>query len=345
MLKESQIDDNIDWLLKNASPSVVYLTHLNILNERQNTKKMDKLWKNVLKSPSSCEIFGKQRKDGSWYNGGSWSYNPSYLPKSGYTPVSPKYTTTAWLLAKLGEMGYKIKDPRIRKACEWMMKWQWENGVLSEQKNASYSRKSKLNPTNSPCRMSIQLEALAKVGFGSDPRMKKSWELILNWRRDDKGWVREEHLDGTSAPYKIWTRSCPYVSYFATSAFFHSGITEYMKYARESLGFILWHMDQKKIKDLQRFYWHGHEPLKELYMFSELGFDPMQRSIQGLLAWLMEMYDPNEGCFRYTGKSYSKMTNKQDGATSRVMKYRMYHQAEDDWLTYYSTRIFNNFLK
>ena len=103
-------------------------------------------------------------------------------------------------------------------------------------------------------------------------------------------------------------------------------------------------MNQKELTDLQRFFWHGHEPLKELLMFSELGFDPEQRSIQSLLDWLKSMYNPDEACFRYKGKPYSKMTRKEDGATSRVMKYRMYHQAEDDWLTYYATRIFNNFL-
>lgn len=102
-------------------------------------------------------------------------------------------------------------------------------------------------------------------------------------------------------------------------------------------------MDQKKTEDLQRFFWHGHEPLKELLMFSELGFDPGQRSIQGVLGWLEAMYNPDEAYFRYRGTPYSKMTNRKDGSNARVMKYRMYHQAEDDWLTYYATRIFKNF--
>jgi hypothetical protein len=226
-----------------------------------------------------------------------------------------------------------------------MMQWQWPNGVLSEKKTVSTSQKVNPNPLNAPCRMSIQMEALAKVDFGTDPRLRKSWELLLRWRREDHGWVNYGHLDGTASPYKIWTRSCPYVSYFTTSALFYSGIPEYRKYAEESLRFILWHMDQKAPNDLQRFFWHGHEPLKELLMFSELGFDPEQRSIQNLLEWLNCMYGPDEACFRYQGKPYSRMTRKADGATSRVMKYRMYHQAEDDWLTYYAARIFANYLK
>ncbi len=343
MLNESQLEKNIEWLIANASPPVIYLTHLNLLQEKPDTQKMQKLWGNVQKSPSTCEIFGKQREDGSWYDGGSWAYKPTYLPKSGYTPVSPKYVTTVWLLAKLGEMGYTTDDPRIQKACEWVMKWQWPNGILSENKKASKSLKENPDPSNIPCRMSIQIEALAKVGFGSDKRLWKSWELMLQWRREDKGWVQDGHLDGTASPYKIWDRSCPYVSYFSTSALFYSGVPMYRRYVEESLGFILWHMDQKKPKDLQRFFWHGHEPLKELLMFSELGFDPEQRSIQVLLGWLEEMYNPGEAYFRYKGRPYSKMTNRVDGSNARVMKYRMYHQAEDDWLTYYATRTLKNF--
>ena len=80
-------------------------------------------------------------------------------------------------------------------------------------------------------------------------------------------------------------------------------------------------------------------------MFSEVGFDPEQRSIQVLLEWLKGMYDPNKAYFSYKGKTFSEMSRREDNASPRMMKYRMYHQAEDDWLTYYATMIFKNFLK
>ncbi len=161
MLNESQLDNNIEWLLAKGSSPIVYLTHLNLLNREHCTIEMQGLWNQVQTSLDSKEIFGKQREDGSWYDGGSWSYKPTYMPKSGYTPVSPKYVTTVWLLVKLGEMGYTVKDPRIRKACEWMMKWQWQNGVLSEKKEASQSLRVCPNPSNFPCRMSIQTRSLS----------------------------------------------------------------------------------------------------------------------------------------------------------------------------------------
>ena len=78
-------------------------------------------------------------------------------------------------------------------------------------------------------------------------------------------------------------------------------------------------------------------------MFSEIGISPEQRSIKVLLDWLEEMYQPEKFHFKYTGKPVSKMRLKEDGATPRVMKYRLYHLIENDWLTYYLTRIENNF--
>jgi hypothetical protein len=345
VLKESHIDYSIEWLLKNASRSVIYLVHQHLLNEGQNTRKMHELWENVLRSRSSLEIFGKQKEDGSWCDGGSWAYSPTYRLKSGYTPVSPKYVTTTWLLSKLGEMGYTLSDPRIKKACEWVLGWQWQNGVLSEDKEAPVSLRENPDPPNIPCRMGIQLEALAKVGFGPDKRLVKSWELMLSWRRHDKGWLQDGHLDGTASPYKIWDRSCPWVSYYVTSSLCYSGVSKYRIEGKESLDFLLWHLEQKNPKDIQRFFWHGHEPIKELLMFSEFEFSPDHITIKSLLDWLENMYERGEGRFRYKGKPYSRMTTREDGANSHVMKYRMYHQVENDWLTYYATKIFSNFLK
>ena len=344
MLSESQLENNIQWLKTHASEPVIFLTHLNLLKEDPTTQHMQELWKNTKNSQNSQEIFTRQRKDGSWCDGGPWAYSPSYHPKLGYTPVSPKYVTTAWILSKLGEMGYTVNDPHIRRACEWIIEWQWENGVLSEEKEAPRHIREDMKPPNIPCRMSIQLEALAKVGMGPDQRLRRSWDLMLNWKRGDNGWVQDGHLDGSAAPYKVWDRSCPWVTYYGTSALFYSGIKEYIEISKKSLEFLLWHMSKKDPMDLRRFFWHGHEPVKELLMFSLSGFDPSLDVIDGLLDWLLGMYYRDEGCFKYNGKPYSKMTRRRDGATSRVMKYRMYHQVEDDWLTYYASQIFANFL-
>ena len=345
MLTEVQLERSVDWLITNASAPVRYLTHIRILGTSPASGEAASLWQEVEEDPSSLEVFGKQRTDGSWCDGGAWAPKPSYIPKSGHTPVSPKYVTTCWMLIILGDMGYTVKDPRVARACEWVMGWQRSNGVLSESRKPYTDDDYDPSPRNVPCRMSIQMDGLSRVGFGSDPRMVKAWGLMLGWQREDGGWLNEGHRDATASPYKVWDRSCPWVTYFATSALYHSGIEEYDENLKRALSFILWHLDHKDPYDIQRFFWHGHDTVRELVMFAKYGFSPEQRSIKTLLSWLGTMYDDGLGVFRYVGKPISKMRWREDGATPTVMKYRLFHLIEPDWLTYWATRAMYGFLE
>lgn len=343
MLDDTKIDNSINWLLDNSSAPVKYLTKLHLMNASPKSNEMIELWKEVEKDRHSQEIFLKQKKDGSWCSGGSWALKPSYIPKSGCTPVSPKYVTTSWILSILGEMGYHIGDARIMRACEYNLSYQQPNGVLRESRDWTDREIKDPMPRNAPCRMSIQLSGLAKVGMGKDQRLRKSFDLLKQWTRQDGGWVQEGHRDGTAAPYKIWDRSCPWVTYFATVALFHSGEASDKKASVKGLNFLLWHLDQKPEHEIRRFFWHGHDTVRELLMFSKVGVSPEQRSVKVLLDWLEEMYLPERFHFRYMGKPISKMNRREDGATPRVIKYRLFHLIEDDWLTYYLTRIESNF--
>lgn len=344
MLNLNQIEDNIEWLIDQGSATVKYLTHLHLLKAAPHSTEMSELWKAVEEDPSSREIFSKQMVDGSWCSGGSWAAKPSYLPKGGHTPVSPKYVTTSWILAILGDMGFDYHDERVRRACEYNLTYQRPNGILSENRDWSEDDGLDPNPRNMPCRMSIQLVGLAKVGMGKDERLRKSFDLLKRWQRDDGGWVQEGHKDGTAAPYKIWSRSCPWVTYFATTALLHSRNPADNDAMLKGIDFLLWHLDQKQEHEIMRFFWHGHDMVRELLMFSETDVPPTQRSVKVLLNWLEDMYNPEKACFRYEGKPVSKMSLREDGATSRVMKHRLYHLIEDDWFTYYMTRIESNFL-
>lgn len=344
MLNKKEIEQNINWLLSKGSAPVKYLTHIHLLEENPNSREMRELWRSMEKDPSSLEIFSKQQKDGSWCTGGSWAPPPSYLPKGGYTPVSPKYVTTAWILAILGDMRFDFHNEQVRRACEYSLKYQQPNGVLTEKKDWSEDEGSDPNPRNMPCRMSIQLDGLAKVGMARDKRLRKSFDLLKRWQRKDGGWVQEGHKDGTASPYKIWSRSCPWVTYFATSALYHSGDSDYKGAMFKGINFLLWHLNQKQDQEIKRFFWHGHDTVRELLMFSESNIGSTQRPVHVLLNWLEGMYDSDIGCFQYCGKPLSRMKRREDGATSQVMKYRMYHLIENDWFTYYMTRIESNFL-
>ena len=127
LLNAGQIEQNIAWLLQNGSPPVRYLTHKHLLQKPLHSAEMDAHWREVEVCQDAMEIFNQQREDGSWYSGGSWADRPPYSMKGrpgGYDPESPKYVTTIWVLPLLGDMGFTIQDPRIRKACEYILSYQ-----------------------------------------------------------------------------------------------------------------------------------------------------------------------------------------------------------------------------
>jgi hypothetical protein len=347
ILNSRQIESNISWLLANSSPPVKYLTHRYLLSAEPGSRGMRDLWLDVERSESVTEIFSKQEGDGSWCCGGSWTVRPSYIPKQGYSPCTPKYATTIWVLSILGDMGFDRRDERVRRACEYTFSFQRANGFFSDTRanERSKSAMKVRNPRNEPCRFAIYVMALAKVGLSRDPRLRKSYELLLRWQRDDGGWVSERHKDGTAAPYVIWTRSCPWSTYHAAAALYHSGHSRHAKPLGRALEFLVWHLSTKDEREVCRPFYHGHTTIRELLWLSETGIGLSAKPVGALLDWLMAMYLPEEAHFSYRGKPVSRYSVREDGATSTVMKYRSFHLIEDDWLTYYMTRIAANMIR
>ncbi len=345
MLNKRQIENNINWLLAHGSSPVRYLTHKHLLKSEPRSKVMKELWADVEKCSAAEEIFSRQEADGSWYSGGSWSSKPAYMPKHGYSAFTPKYVTTVWILPILGDMGFDIQDKRVKRACEYTLFFQKPKGMFSRFKmdqSTQLNRQGLENedPANFPCELSVYLQGLGKVGMGRDARLQKSYDLLIRWQREDGGWVNQKHKEERN-----WTRSCPWVTHHATAALYYSQIPEYQNPLRKALKFLVGNLSIKKDHEIQKFYYHGHSMVRELLMFSEMGIGMEEYSVQVVLEWLLSMYCAKESCFRYQGKPIAKCTRKEAGASTKVLKYRLYHLIEDDWLTYYMTRIVMNVLK
>ncbi|MCP4138509.1 MAG: hypothetical protein GY754_46555 [bacterium] len=336
MLDKIQIENNINWLLENASYPVRYLTYKNILYD--NSAISPDLISKIEESDFVTDIFSKQEKDGSWCSPGLWAAKAT-MRKSGYTPVSPKYVTTSWILPLLGNSGYNFKDERIRKACEYVLSYQMDNGYIDEIKPGELKKNYDINK-NEPCRFSIMLIALGKVGAIEDSRVKKAFDLLIEWQRKDGGWVSENH-----STQKEWTRSCPFSSFHSAWALFSSGINNYEKQLKNALEFLIGHLSTKQDSEIQRFFYHGHSFIHELIMFTELKVGLDSRTVDSLLKWLLSMYQPDNSYFKYNGKPITRYTFKDDYMDSKVAKYRLFQLTENDWLTYYATRIFKNLLE
>ena len=213
-LRAEQVEKSISWLLANGSAPVRYLTHKHLLRTPTGSHPMCALWREVERSPDVVEMFDKQDQDGSWCAGGPWSLKPSYSLKSGRDPFTPKYATTVWLLPLLGEMGFTARDPRIRKACEFVLNHGYFRAPLLEQLLDAV-RKDK--NAFGPCRLTQYMIALGLVGLGADTRARKGYEILLLTQREDGGWVWSAHYE-----MYHWTRSCPYPTYGAVAALYYS---------------------------------------------------------------------------------------------------------------------------
>lgn len=344
MLSENDYQKCLHWLEDNASAAVRYMTHLKIIGDSAESNTIIDLWKRVQEDPLSKYIFEKQKPDGSWFTGGPWHAAPSYVQKSGYTTVSPKYVTTIWILKILGDMGYTLKDPRVKKAVDWVFSWQLDNGVITEDRRL-LGKPSEVNPGNHPCRMNIIMDALSRVGASSDPRFHLSIERLVSWQREDGGWLNEGHRDGSMSPYKVWDRSCPWSSYFALSTLYYSNLPEYREVFKKTLKFQLWHIEQKPENDVRGVFYHGHEPIQEMIMLSDLHIGLQNPQFNNLLSWLERMYDPKKSHFKYSEPKNERNIKRSDRVSKEVMKYRSFHQIEDDWLTYNIMRIETNLKK
>lgn len=341
ILSASQIDRNIAWLLSDGSPPVRYLTHKYLLKTPAGSEEMANLRSDAQTCRDAEEILSKQREDGSWCSGGSWALKPSYLQKSkpdGYDPESPKYVTAIWVLPLLGDMGFTAEDERIRKACDYILSYKAEGmevGYRIFNDPSFYPDYDEFVP----CRFAQYLVALGKVGLQDNVRVKKGFEVLLGSQREDGGWVSPYHFRERN-----WTRSCPASSAVAATALYYSGRPETREALRRALEFLVWHLSTKEAQEIQRFFYHGHSTVHELLMFSELRVGLEEKPVRAMLEWLMTMYRTDEGCFRYTGKPIAEFSRRQDGMDARVAKYRLYHLLEDDWLTYYGTRIGANLI-
>lgn len=356
-LSAKEIDAAIGWLLANASPPVRYLTHRHILKTDPQSEQMVELWKGVENSPAAEHILSRQNDDGTWFSGGDWG-TAGYRHKGGkgYTIAHPKFVTTAWILPFLGEMGFTTDDKRIEKACEAMFQeWRAPSATGKARENC--------------CGLyAVPLRAFASVGMASDRRLQGAWDRLVRCQREDGGWLNPRHLADSPSPSKTqgrwpWDRSCAWGSSFAAEALFCSTISEHRRPLTRALEFQLWHLSQKDETHIQTWVYHGHNTVRELLMFSEAGIDMSARPIQAQLRWLKSLYRPDEGMFRAQAKPIPSFTRQVSAIIKEfegrhgpgywdeipkvgygVLRYRLYHLVEDDWLTYYLIRIAQNML-
>jgi len=184
----------IEWLLETDNPSVRYFTLRDLLDRNARDSELKEAKDAIANSKGVTKIFSKQTDDGYWED-----------PEN---PYFPKYKASYWTLMLLGQLGMDKSDKRVKRACEYIFRFQHkEGGFSSETKKTalhvyywhlnrgrrvpvlsqwlrSYVREGQLS-----CLTGNLVAAFIRMGYGEHPRVKKALQWLIDVQNKDGGWL------------------------------------------------------------------------------------------------------------------------------------------------------------
>lgn len=150
-------------LLQKARPMSKYYIITEILEKPNSDPEVAGLRKSLMEG-----IISKQQENGSWNN-----------------KVYDYEEGTTHQLMKLIELGLTAEDEHVRKAVEYMFRFQAEDGAFIQGRTMCGAR-ANLVTTNAV------VLALARAGYSLDPRVAKAYEWLCSWQQEDGSWLSPE---------------------------------------------------------------------------------------------------------------------------------------------------------
>ena len=194
----------LDWLLEPADPSVRFFTLRDLLGERPSSPKLAQARRDIMARGPVTRILAPQKPEGHWGK-----------PEDFY--ARSKYKGTVWNLILLATLGGDDRDPRVRRACEFVLTYSQDR----ESGGFSYAGTARNGGTPSgvvPCLTGNMLWSLIRLGRFGDPRVRRGLDWITRYLRFDDGetrppreqpylryemcWGRHTCLDGVVKPLK-----------------------------------------------------------------------------------------------------------------------------------------------
>ncbi len=163
----------IDWLLEKSNPSVRYFTLTKLLGKPTDNFEVKAEKQLIMQSSEILSILENQNQDGSWGE-----------QERFYTD---KYRGTAWRLLLLAELGASPESPKIKQACEFILKHSQEPEKSGFSVNQSSKSLTGLPSSVIPCLTGNMIYSLIKLGYSEDERVLKAIDWILKFQRTDDG--------------------------------------------------------------------------------------------------------------------------------------------------------------
>jgi len=186
--------DPTGWLLEESNPSVRYLTLRDILEYSESDPDVARSKEAIAYSRIVTKIFQKQSKLGTWES-----------PTNLYTP---KYKSTYWQIMILGVLGMSKDDPRVKKACDVILRYQLKEGGFSShaagRANEEYrdlkrkgealgDRKNwmaeKTREHEYSCLTGNVVSALLRLGYTHNVQIERALGWLVSIQNRDGGWL------------------------------------------------------------------------------------------------------------------------------------------------------------
>ncbi len=188
----------VEWLLEKENPSVRFFTFRDLLDRKEIDSELQNARATIRSSDIIKKLFSKQKPEGYWAESQS--------------PYLPKYKSTYWQIMILGQLGMDKSDKRARKACEFTLDLQLNEGGFSaytarqalEQYEWMRSRtalKDNLQPEPQVWTESLVREhqyscltgnvaaAFLRMGYGGDSRVISALSWLVKIQNADGGWL------------------------------------------------------------------------------------------------------------------------------------------------------------
>ncbi len=165
--------DPLGWLLEDENPSGRYFTLTDMLGKAGNDREVREAKAAIMNSGVVPQILAKQKPQGHWG-----------VAEDFY--IRSKYKGTVWTLIVLAELGADGADPRIKRACEFIL----EHSQDPESGGFSHLGSSKgggLHDIILPCLTGNMIYCLIRFGYLDDPRVQRGIDWIVKYQRFDDG--------------------------------------------------------------------------------------------------------------------------------------------------------------
>lgn len=190
--------DPVSWLLEPENPSARYFALRDILDYSEKNLEVEKAKAAIRNYEKVSKVFRKQKPEGHW--------------ESPEQPYLPKYKSTYWQIMILSQLGLDKTDLRVRKACEFIFRFQLEEGGFSEFREEGAKREyrwvkertlkqgkeppqfrswaeEKIREYEMSCLTGNIVASLIRLGYAEDDRVRKALNWLVKIQNEDGGWL------------------------------------------------------------------------------------------------------------------------------------------------------------